>query len=66
MKEARGGPSTEIYREAIEFQGGHKGDKGGESSAQNSNFKAKKSEGGSPGEDTGQGGLPEGGEGQKG
>ena len=49
---------TESYKEAKLFQGGHKGDKGGDDQASTRKFKAKKNGGSSPGEDTGQGGQP--------
>ena len=57
VEEALEDQATESSREANKFQGGRKGIKGGDNQALNRNFKPKEDGGGSPGEDTGQGGL---------
>ena len=59
------GKSSESHREATTFKGGHQGEDRGDMQAQERNFSANKNGGGSPGEDTGQGGLPDEGGGQK-
>ena len=65
MNQELAGKLPEIHREATKFQGGQQGENRGNSQAQERKFKANNDGGGSPGEDTGQGGVPDEGGGRK-